>query len=270
MESQTITWTTAEVHAGPHIPAIQWEQINWLLTNTILTSLIFLFIVIIVAVFGNKALYSKKKSRLKQIITSYVGFFDNYLADSFWDKKFARNYFAVVVWVFSIILFWNLLGLVIDWLWAWISPTILHYFRPMHSDPNTTLVLATITIVMFLWIAIKTNWFLKTAKSYCFNFTWDNIWMKLINVFVWWLHIISIPSSMVSLSLRLFWNMFAWIVLIWVITFLWGMMSEHFFEVGKLLSLPFWFFEVFVAFIQAVVFMGLMIANFKSAAEEHH
>jgi hypothetical protein len=33
------------------------------------------------------------------------------------------------------------------------------------------------------------------------------------------------------------------------------MMSEQVFQVGKFLSLPFWFFEVFVAFIQAVVFV---------------
>jgi F0F1-type ATP synthase membrane subunit a len=32
------------------------------------------------------------------------------------------------------------------------------------------------------------------------------------------------------------------------------MMSENLLEVGKLLSVPFWFFEVFVALIQAVVF----------------
>jgi F0F1-type ATP synthase membrane subunit a len=36
------------------------------------------------------------------------------------------------------------------------------------------------------------------------------------------------------------------------------------------LSVPFWFFEVFVALIQAVVFTWLMIAYFKQASEEHH
>jgi len=42
------------------------------------------------------------------------------------------------------------------------------------------------------------------------------------------------------------------------------------FEVGRLVAIPFWFFEVFVALIQAIVFAFLMIAYFKGAAEEHH
>ena len=262
--------TTTEVHVGPHIPAIQWEQVSWLITNTIITTSIFFIIVLVVSILWNKALKSEKKSRLKLFFINFVWFFDRYLIDSFWSKKFARNYYALVVGIFCIILFWNLFWLIIDWLGAWVSPTILHYLRPMNSDPNTTFVLAFITITMFIWVWIKTHWFTSTAKWYCFNFTWDNLWMKLINVFVWWLHLIWLPSSMASLSLRLFWNIFAWIVLIWVITFLGWMMSENLLEVGKLLSVPFWFFEVFVALIQAVVFTWLMIAYFKQASEEHH
>ncbi|MFA5917111.1 MAG: F0F1 ATP synthase subunit A [Candidatus Gracilibacteria bacterium] len=262
--------TTTEVHVGPHIPAIQGEQVSGLITNTIITTSIFFVIILIVSILGNRALKSEKKSRLKLFFINFVGFFDKYLIDSFGSKKFARNYFALVVGIFSIIFFGNLFGLIIDWLGAGVSPTILHYLRPMNSDPNTTFVLAFITITMFVGVGIKTHGFTSTAKGYCFNFTGDNLGMKLINVFVGWLHLIGLPSSMASLSLRLFGNIFAGIVLIGVITFLGGMMSEQVFEVGKFLSLPFWFFEIFVAFIQAVVFVGLMIAYFKQASEEHH
>lgn len=262
--------TSTEVHIWPHIPKIQWEQVSWYVSNTVITTWVFFIIILMVSILWNNALKSKKKSRLKQFFLSYIWFFDKYLIDSFWNKRFARNHFSLVVGIFSIIFFWNLFWLIIDWLWSWVSPTILIYLRPINSDPNTTFVLAFLTITMFLWVWVKTHWFTSTAKSYCFNFTWDNIWMKFINVFVWWLHLIWLPSSLTSLSLRLFWNIFAWIVLIWVITYLWWMMSEKLFEVGKFLSLPFWFFEIFVAFIQAVVFAWLMIAYFKQASEEHH
>jgi F0F1-type ATP synthase membrane subunit a len=47
-------------------------------------------------------------------------------------------------------------------------------------------------------------------------------------------------------------------------------MSENLFEVGRLLTVPFWFFEVFVAFVQAIVFAGLMIAYFKQSIEGEH
>ncbi|MDD3303102.1 MAG: F0F1 ATP synthase subunit A [Candidatus Gracilibacteria bacterium] len=269
MESQN-TEATTEVHTGPHIPAIQGEQVSGYVTNTIITTSIFFFMVLIVSIMGNKALKSEKKSRLKLFFLNFVGFFDTYLTDSFGNKKFARNYYHIVVGIFSIIFFGNLFGLIIDWLGSGVSNSILLYLRPMNSDPNTTFVLAMITIIMFLGIGVKTHGFTSTAKSYCFNFTGPNIGMKLINVFVGWLHLIGLPSTLTSLSLRLFGNIFAGIVLIGVITYLGGMMSESLFEVGKFLSLPFWFFEVFVAFIQAVVFAGLIIANFKQAAEEHH
>lgn len=269
--SLTYWQTPTEWHSAPHIPKIQWEQVSGYISNTVVTTGLFFIIVLIVSILWNRALKRHKKSRLKQFFLSFIGYFDKYLIESFWSKTFARNYFALVVWIFSIIFFWNLLWLVIDWLWASISPEIvLHYMRPMHSDLNTTAVLWAITVVMFLWIGIKTHWFTSTAKSYCFNFTWDNIMSRIINVFVWWLHMIWLPSTLASLSLRLFWNIFAWIVLIWVISFLWKMMSEKLLEAWLLLSIPFWFFEIFVAFVQAVVFAWLMIAYFKQAGEEHH
>jgi F-type H+-transporting ATPase subunit a len=141
----------------------------------------------------------------------------------------------------------------------------------MHSDLNTTLVLAIITVISFLGISFKYVWKVKTVKSYLFNFKWANTTEKFINVFVWWLHLIWIPATVASLSLRLFGNIFAWIVLIWVITYLWAVMTEsfHLLETWRLLSVPFWFFEVFVAFIQAAVFGWLMIAYFSQNKAEH-
>lgn len=41
------------------------------------------------------------------------------------------------------------------------------------------------------------------------------------------------------------------------------------FGIGALLTIPFWFFELFVAFVQAAVFSMLMIALFKQAHEAH-
>lgn len=261
---------TQTEHTGPHVPWMQWESVYWPITNTTITTFLFFLIILVMSLSANKSLKSSKKSKLKLFFLNFIKFFDEYLVDSFWNKKFARSYFALIWWIFIIIFFWNLFWLVIDWLWASTSPTILHYLRPMHSDLNTTLVLGSVTVFMFLLIAVKTHGFTSTAKWYCFNFTWENFMAKSINVFVWWLHLIWVPSTMASLSLRLFWNIFAWIVLIWVISFLWGMMTEKFLEVGKLLSIPFWFFELFVAFIQAIVFAWLMIAYFKQSSEEHH
>jgi len=262
--------THTETHSWPHIPKIQWEQVWGPITNTSITTFLFLLLVIVFSLFAKNALKSEK-SRLKSILINTIWFLDDFITWSFGDKKFARAFFPLIIWIIIIIFFWNLFWLIIDWIWASISPTILAYVRPMHSDLNTTLVLAIVTVVTFLWISVKTHWTWHTTKWYLFNFTWSNTVEKSINVFVWWLHLIWILATTASLSLRLFWNIFAWIVLIWVITFLWASLTEaiYLWETWRFLSIPFWFFEIFVAFIQAAVFGALMIAYF-SQSREHH
>lgn len=261
---------TEQSHEWPHIPKIQWETVYGPISNTNIATFIFLIFVVIFAFFAKKAL-TKETSRLKTAMLNIVWALDKNLTESFHnDKKFSRAAFPLVGWFFIIVLFGNLFGLLIDWLWASISPTILYYVRPMNSDLNTTLVLWLITVITFLGIAIKSSWFGWTLKWYLFNFSGHNLTEKCINVFVGWLHLVSVPSTVASLSLRLFGNIFAWVILIWVITYLWVLMSVSLFEVGRLISIPFWFFEVFVAFIQAAVFYMLMISYFNQSKESHH
>jgi len=268
MENNNIEFVVSK----PHIPTLQGEQVWGAITNVTITTFVFMVLVLIVSILWNRAL-KKPKSRLKEFFINIVSFFDWYLVTSFgWDKEFARKYLPLVVWIFLIVLFWNLFWLMIDWIGSSIHPIVLHYFRPIFSDINSTIVIALITVVMFLKIALSTRWVVKTTKWYIFNFTWKSFWEKVINVFVWWLHLIWIPSTLASLSLRLFGNIFAWIILVWVIGYLWAMSSSFFnlWETGRLFALPFWFFELFVAFVQAAVFAGLMIAYFGQSKEAEH
>ncbi len=260
--------TTTEEHHWPHIPKIQWEQVYGAISNTNVATFVFFLLILIFSVFAKIAL-KKKDSKLKVGILNFVSFLDKNISDSFHDKKFSRAFFPLIAWFFIIILFWNLFWLIIDWLWASISSSFLVYLRPMNSDLNTTLVLWAITVVTFLGISFKYSWVWWTAKWYLFNFSGSNITEKIINVFVWWLHLVSVPSTIASLSLRLFGNIFAWVILIWVISYLWVLMSASLFEVGRLISIPFWFFEVFVAFIQAAVFFMLMISYFNQSKSHH-
>lgn len=261
--------THAEVHHGPHIPLIQWEIVYGPITNITLTIIVFLGMVSLFAFFAKRALKSAKKSRLKTGILTYVQFADNYLRDTFGDKESARKVFPLIVGMFTLIFFGNLFGLIIDWVGMSITGSIFPYLRPMHSDLNTTLVLATVVVVTMLSIQVKSHGAGSTIKSYAFNFHGKWIADKCINVFVGWLHFIGLGSTLASLSLRLFGNIFAGIVLIAVISFLGALASGYLFEVWRLLATPFWFFEVFVALIQAIVFSALMIAYFKQSGEAH-
>lgn len=258
-----------EAHAWPHIPLIQWETVWGPISNTTITSFIFLIIVTAVSIHANRLLKKNKDSKLKLFFLTFTKFFDDQLRDAFGDKKESRKYYPVVVGMFFLILFGNLFGLIIDWFGLSIMPSILYYLRPMHSDLNTTLVLSVITVVLLVSIQVKSHGAGSALKSYAFNYKGANVMEKCINVFVGWLHFIGLPATLASLSLRLFGNIFAGVVLIWVISYLMASSTWAIFEIGRLAVIPFWFFEVFVALIQAIVFAFLMIAYFKWASESH-
>lgn len=259
-----------EMHEWPHIPLIQGKQLGYGISTTTVTLILFSLFVLFISLIWNKLIKSDKKSKLKTWFLTFFKFFDDYLREAFGNKNMARKYFPVVVWIFVIVFVWNIFGLAIDWFnLAFPDLHLSDYLRPIHSDLNTTLVLAAITVVSFLAVWIKTHWINKILKWYFFNFSWANIWDKLVNVFVGWLHFIGVPATLASLSLRLFWNIFAWIVLISVITYLWAFMTENLFQSGRLFSIPFWFFEFFVAFVQSVVFGALIISYINQAKETH-
>lgn len=267
--NDVITTSEVEYSAGPHIPLIQWEQVWGPISNTTVTLLLFLGATTIVSLFAKRALEQNKKSKLKLFFLTFVKFFDDQVTDAFGNKKEGRKFFPLVVGMFFIIFFGNLLGLLIDWFGLSVWPELLYILRPMHSDLNTTLVLAIITVFIMLKVQVKSQWAFSTVKSYVFNNQGSNIMEKGISVFMGWLHFIGIPVTAASLALRLFGNIFAGVILISVISFLTAFATGGLFELGRLWVIPFWFFEVFVALIQAIVFTFLMIAYFKQSSQAH-
>lgn len=273
VENSWIAIQTEIVHSWPYIPGIQWNQVYGLISNTVISTFLFLILIVIFSLLAKKVI-KNKWGKLKIFFLSSIDFFYKYLKDSFWDKQVARRYFPFIIGVFLIILLGNLFWLIIKWLWKLTTTGVWSYFseflRPIHSDLNTTLVLGLGTIIFSLFISFKYTWVFKTTKWYLFNFSWKTLIEKFVNVFVWWLHFLALPSWAISLSLRLFGNIFAWMVLISVIGYLGFLMTANLMEVWRFLTIPFWIFEIFVAFIQAVVFAWLMIAYFKQSLNKTH
>jgi F-type H+-transporting ATPase subunit a len=83
--------------------------------------------------------------------------------------------------------------------------------------------------------------------------------MGLIDVFVGLIETVSEFGKIVSFSFRLFGNIFAGEVLLGVIGFL----------IPYIVSLPFFGLELFVGFVQALVFMMLSVAFFVTAVSGH-
>ncbi len=141
---------TETAHAGPHVPAMQGEQVWGPISNTVITTFLFMIMIIALSLVAKRSL-KKKKSRLKEFFLHFVGFIDSHLTESFNDKKIARAFMPLIGGIFIIIFFGNLFGLVIDWIIATFDKIhFAEYLRPMHSDLNTTLVLGLITVITFL------------------------------------------------------------------------------------------------------------------------
>ena len=256
-------------HEWPHIMGLKADYVPGLpITTTNLTSLIFLLMIALVAFYA-KWVVATAGWKLRTWIMSFVDVSYQFMIDSFdGDREYARAYYPLIMWVFVLIFFWNLFGLVIDWI-GFIIPGIHYVARPIFSDLASTVPLALLTVGYSLYIAAKLHGTWSVIKGYAFNASGAGIAEKGVNIFVGWLHIIGIPSSIASLALRLFGNIFAGVILIAVLAFLWDLATTSVGGIGVLLTIPFWFFELFVAFVQALVFAMLMIATFKQAHEHH-
>ena len=126
-------------------------------------------------------------------------------------------------------------------------------FRAGTADLNTTLAFAVISIAAIQYTGIK-----SLGVSYLKKFF--NLGNP-INFFVGILELISEVSKIISFAFRLFGNIFAGEVLLTVIAFL----------IPVLAPVPFMGLEIFVGFIQAVVF-SMLTAVFLSLAtvKEHN
>ena len=131
---------------------------------------------------------------------------------------------------------------------------IVPFLRPATSDLNTTLALALISLVATHVMSIKTT----GLKDYVSRF----VSLNPINLYVGILELVGEFTKIVSLSFRLFGNVFAGEVLLTIISFL----APYF------IPLPFMFLELFVGIIQAFIFamITLVSISLHTATHESH
>ncbi len=129
--------------------------------------------------------------------------------------------------------------------------------RAPSADLNMTFALAIATMVMVqIWGVrfLGGGYFRKF-----FNASGPNGFMKGINVFVGILELISEFARVLSFGFRLFGNIFAGEIVLATMAFL----------VAFLIPVPFYMLEVFVGFVQALVFMMLSLVFFQMATVSH-
>jgi F-type H+-transporting ATPase subunit a len=125
-------------------------------------------------------------------------------------------------------------------------------FRAATADLNTTLALAIISVFLTQVFGVS-----HLGLSYFKKFI---DFSNPINFFVGMLEIILEFAKIISFAFRLFGNIFAGEVLLAVMTYL----------IAIAVPAPFYALEIFVGFIQALVFSMLSLIFFNLATQSHH
>ncbi|MEK9161118.1 MAG: F0F1 ATP synthase subunit A [Patescibacteria group bacterium] len=175
----------------------------------------------------------------------------NYMAETLEDEKLARKFFPLIMTIFLFVLVANELAFL-----PGIGSVLFNdipLFRAPAADMNMTLALAIISFLTIEITGATILGFFKYAGKYV-NFK------SPVDFIVGIIELISNVGRLVSFSFRLFGNVFAGEVMIVVAMFF----------VAYLLPLPLIAFEVFVGFIQAVVFAMLTLFFIKLAIMEPH
>lgn len=179
------------------------------------------------------------------------------------DEKRAKRFFPLIATLFLFIMVSNYLGLLpgvgsIGFYEVHEGERVLvPLFRSANSDLNTTLALALISVLGTHFFGIITLGFWRhIGKFINFKLLFKNPIMFAVGI----LEVFGEVSKVVSFSFRLFGNIFAGEVLLVVMGSL----------VSFVAPVPFYFLELFVGFIQALVFAILTLVFLTMATESHH
>lgn len=229
--------------------------------NTLVNSWIaVVFLVIVAFAFfkkGGKLVPKGLQNFVEAIVELLFNFFNSVTQDSKQTKKF----FPIVATIFIFVITANWMGI-----FPGVGPIgiyeqhegheiLVPFFRSAYSDVNLTLALAIISVVMTQIFGISSLGFFHYAGKFFINPLKDPI-----GCFVGILELISELAKLISFSFRLFGNIFAGEVLLTVIGFLLPFIAP----------LPFYGLELFVGFVQALVFAILTLVFMKMAVTSHY
>ena len=228
------------------------------ITNSLLTSWIATLLLVILAIVATrnlKAIPRGIQNFFEMVVEMLLNLVDSIMNDMTATKK----YFPLLATIFLFIITNNWLGLL-----PGVGSIGLHeihsgkeifvpLFRGGNADLNTTLALAIIAVVMIQVFGVAAIGAWKYASKFI-NFS------SPINFFIGILEFISELSKIISFSFRLFGNVFAGEVLLAVITWLMPYVGP----------LPFYALEIFVGFVQALVFTMLALVFIKMAITDHN
>ncbi len=227
---------------------------SFVVTNAVATSFIASIIMVAGLIWAVRKVTLQPKSLIAVTLESGVEYLLSLIEEVTQNRHKAERFFPLLMTIFIFVLVNNWLGL-LPGIGSIIitSPegATVPLFRGATADLNTTIALALISGIAAQAFAIKELGLFTHIKKY--------ISLNPIMLFIGILEIISELSRMVSFSFRLFGNIFAGEVLLVVISFLLPIIAP----------LPFFGLEIFVGFIQALVFTMLTLVFLHIATSDH-
>lgn len=227
-------------------------------TNTLLVSWLVTLLLIITGFFVGSRVKLLPVSRIQSLFEIIIE--TAYQTVDELAHSHTKAFFPWVTTFFLFIITANWLGLVPGFATIGIKQihdgkeVLVPIFRSINSDLNMTLSLALISAIVTHFFAIK----YLGLKSYLQK------WFSLnpVFLFVGLLELVSEFTKVVSLSFRLFGNIFAGEVVLATVA---GISKFTAF----LIPLPFYFLEIIVGFVQAAVFMMLTLVFMVLLSEKH-
>lgn len=192
---------------------------------------------------------------LEVVVEYFIGLMEGIFA----SRLKAEKYFPVIATIFLLVLLSNWFGILpgigsIGFYERQLGKEVfIPFFRSAASDLNFTLALAISAVLIVNVLGVAALGLGKHISRFI-------SFKSPIDFFVGILELISEVAKMISFAFRLFGNVFAGEVLLVII----GFLAPYFVPV------PFLFLEIFVGFIQALVFAMLTTVFISIAVVEHH
>ncbi len=226
---------------------------GWPVNNSLLAGVVGSLLIILVFVLAARKVGSRRQSKLSQAIEAVSEAIIALIEDVTHDRAKAERFFPLLTTLFFFILLNNWMGLLPGFgsITYRTAEGLVPLLRGANADLNTTLALAIISVVMTQVYAVRE----LGIKDHLGKYFSKNPILSFVGL----LEIVSEFSKMISFSFRLFGNIFAGEVLLIVIS---GLVPI----VGPL---PFFGLELFVGFIQALVFTMLSLVFLAIATTSH-
>lgn len=211
------------------------------ITNTILTTWIVTILLITFAYFATRNI-SKIPNRLQNVAEFMVEALNDLVASVAGEKT--KIFMPIIASFFFFILFGNYFGLLpgVGSIGFWRQPVFVPLFRSINSDLNTTIALALVSVIATHYLSIR---YLGLGGYIGKFFSLNPIFL-----FVGLMELVGEFTKVLSLSFRLFGNIFAGEVILTTAT------TKVF---AYLVPIPFYFLELLVGFVQALIFAILTL-----------